>query len=289
MKLSNIISTILCAAALLCGCSKNVSENEVVRSFSIVTEAAPTKATADNDGHAALIDRCQVQIWMKTGDNYSLYLVPEVASSDNTHYSFSATFVKNQQYKIVVWADTEGYYTLGQDAVVTRADRTIDNKDALDAFFACEDVDASATIGGTIIAKRPFAQLNIITTDLQKIPAQFVPKKVSVSYEAPVSMNLLTGELGAPSTISVEKADVYYSTVAAASTLSMDYIFAEPEREVCGDIKYTIHYAEDITRTFSGVGIQRNYRTNIKGDLLSLEADFEVIVDADWNTPEIDN
>ena len=287
--MKKVIFTVLCAAALLCGCSKEMSDDTTTCTYTVVTESVATKATADNDGHAACVDRCQVQIWMKTGaDEYTLYKVPSVTATDNTHYTFTATFVKNQKYRIVVWADKTGCYTLGEDAVVTRVSKTVDNDDALDGFFACEDVDAANALGGNIYAKRPFAQLNVITTDLEKIPAQFIPKKVSISYEAPVSMNLLTGKLGAKETVSVANADVYFSAAAAASTLSMDYIFAEADREVMGDISYTIHYTEDITRTFSNVPVQRNYRTNIVGDLLSLEGEFQVIVDPDWLTPEID-
>lgn len=285
------------AALLYTGCGKDIlpaadTVDSFVAEFAVEARTGVTKALADNDGSAACVDECLVQIWMKTGNTYKLYSKPEVyADGDNGHYRFSATFIRNQNYRILVWADKAGRYEFGDDATVTRVSGAVNNSDDLDAFYADVDIDASKAITDrTIIVKRPFAQINVITTDLTAIPAEYVPASIDIEYSAPLSMNLLSQELGADQTISIRNSPVYYRSttgIATESTLSMDYIFAPEDREI-KDFKFCIAYTEPVERNFTNIPIQRGYRTNIRGRLLAVGENFEVVIDPVWNSGGID-
>ena len=70
--------------------------------------------------------------------------------------------------------------------------------DELDAFYASHEyVQGSATASTSIHAKRPFAQLNLITKDLR---TGFEPSDVTVTYVSDTKFNALTGLSSVPAT-----------------------------------------------------------------------------------------
>ena len=99
------------------------SEGEETVTFTVQTDAAATKATADRDGLGKDLTRCFVAVYMKTGDAltpYKLYDTPATTKTDNEHYSFTVNLIRKQTYQIVVWAD-KGKYTVATDlSFVTR-------------------------------------------------------------------------------------------------------------------------------------------------------------------------
>ena len=59
------------------------SEGEETVTFTVQTDAAATKALADNDGLGAGLDRCLVAVYMKTGNSaepYKLYDTPSTTT-----------------------------------------------------------------------------------------------------------------------------------------------------------------------------------------------------------------
>ena len=75
--------------------------------FTVKTDAAATKATADGDGQGAGLNRCLVAVYMKTADPalpYKLYDTP-AATGSGLNYTFTVNLIRKQTYQIVVWAD----------------------------------------------------------------------------------------------------------------------------------------------------------------------------------------
>ena len=264
--------------------------------FTVQTEVG-TKAVADEDGLAAKIDQVLVAVYMKDGDTFRLYDEPVATyTASNKQATFSVNLIRKQTYQIVVWAQKEGAYvcTEGLQSIVrSSAKASACNDDELDAFYASHEyVQGSATASTSIHAKRPFAQLNLITKDLR---TGFEPSNVTVTYVSDTKFNALTGLSSEPAATAV----TYSATQpnykaqgktldAAKNTLVMNYLFApETEQIVLPSVKMTAKLTEVVDFEVSNVPAKRNYRTNVIGNLLTEQTDFTITVDPTWGDSEI--
>ena len=265
--------------------------------FTVQTEVG-TKAVADGDGMAAKIDQVLVAVYMKDGDTFRLYDQPSATyASDTKTATFSVNLIRKQTYQIVVWAQKSGAYvcTNGLQSIVRSSEKaSVCNDDELDAFYASHEyVQGSPSASTSIQAKRPFAQLNLITKDLR---TGFEPTNVTVAYVSDTKFNALTGLSSEPAATAV----IYTATQpnykaqgktlnAAKNTLVMNYLFApETEQLILPSVKMTAQLTEVVDFEVSNVPAKRNYRTNIIGNLLTEQSDYTINVDANWNTPEIE-
>ena len=276
--------------------SDNSAEGAESVTFTVQTEVG-TKAVADEDGLAAKIDQVLVAVYMKDGDTFRLYDEPVATyTASNKQATFSVNLIRKQTYQIVVWAQKEGAYvcTEGLQSIVrSSAKASVCNDDELDAFYASHEyVQGSATASTSIHAKRPFAQLNLITKDLR---TGFEPSNVTVTYVSDTKFNALTGLSSEPAATAV----TYSATQpnykaqgktldAAKNTLVMNYLFApETEQIVLPSVKMTAKLTEVVDFEVSNVPAKRNYRTNVIGNLLSEQTDFTITVVPEWETPEL--
>ena len=260
--------------------------------FTVKTDAAATKATADGDGQGADLNRCLVAVYMKTGNSaepYKLYDTPSTTKQDNEHYSFTVNLIRKQTYQIVVWADKgETVYDVNEGlTLVTRKTGDVAcNSDAYDAFYASTEFVQGTTTSTAITAKRPFAQLNLITKDLNE---NFQPGAVSVTYSSPQSFNPFDGTVSADMTEVTYKADSpYYKTAtvttATQHTLVMNYLFAAAEDQtILPSVKMTAKLTVDAEIEVANVPVRRNYRTNIIGNLLTEQTDYTITVYPAWS------
>ena len=262
------------------------SEGEETVTFTVQTDAAATKATADNDGDGAGLSRCLVAVYMKTGNSsYQLYDTP-TATGSGLNYTFTVNLIRKQTYQIVVWAD-KGKYTVSEDlSSVTRiADDKACNSDAYDAFYASTEFVQGTTTSTTIKAKRPFAQLNLITKDLNE---EFQPGAVSVTYTSPQSFNPFDGSVSNMTEVTYKADSPYYNpttvTTATQHTLVMNYLFAAADDQtILPSVKMTAKLTVDAEIEVANVPVKRNYRTNIIGNLLTEQTDFTITVDPSWS------
>ena len=260
--------------------------------FTVKTDAAATKASADGDGSGTGLNRCLVAVYMKTGNSaepYKLYDTPSTTKQDNEHYSFTVNLIRKQTYQIVVWADKgETVYNVNKGlTLVTRKTGDVAcNSDAYDAFYASTEFVQGTTTSTAITAKRPFAQLNLITKDLNE---NFQPGAVSVTYSSPQSFNPFDGTVSADMTEVTYRADSpYYNTAtvttATQHTLVMNYLFAaEGDQTILPSVKMTAKLTVDAEIEVANVPVRRNYRTNIIGNLLTEQTDYTITVDPGWS------
>ena len=276
--------------------SDNSAEGAESVTFTVQTEVG-TKAVADEDGLAAKIDQVLVAVYMKDGDTFRLYDEPVATyTASNKQATFSVNLIRKQTYQIVVWAQKEGAYvcTEGLQSIVrSSAKASVCNDDELDAFYASHEyVQGSPSASTSIQAKRPFAQLNLITKDLR---TRFEPSNVTVTYVSDTKFNALTGLSSEPAATAV----TYTATQpnykaqgktldAAKNTLVMNYLFApETEQIVLPSVKMTAKLTEVVDFEVSNVPAKRNYRTNVIGNLLTEQTDFTITVVPEWETPEL--
>ena len=271
------IAAISLMAMTLLACGKeDIKLPEVGESvtFTVQTDCG-TKALGDHDGAGAYVDRCKVAVYMLTSDSstpYKIYDKPEVNKHNNLSYSFTVNLLVQQTYQIVVWVDKAGLYDVNDKLTsVTRNSGDVTcNSDAYDAFYASVPFVHGIDMVTTIVAKRPFAQLNLITQDLD--PAA-QPTEISLTYASPQSFNPLTATVGTEMTSVTYKADrpYYSSTEGTEHTLAMNYVFAAAETQtILPTVKLTALKGSTTVETqIANVPVQQNYRTNITGKLLT--------------------
>lgn len=275
--------------------SGNMSEVE----FCVdVEEVVATRAISDGKGADQLM-------WAIFDEDGGLVYEKEVKDgvsglTSEGGYSFSVTLAKGKTYKASFWAQSSECeaYTVSPDMKVTINYEGINNDESRDAFFATTDaftVDGSTVVKAVL--KRPFAQVNVgaYPWDLEYAKESGMDVKVSGATIKGVAntINLFDGVASGDvevdyslSEIPVEKLYVDVDdngTKEEYEYLSMSYILASPE-STTHEMAFTFA-AADGTGPFTfadGLGfvpIQRNWRTNIVGQILTGTMSFNIKID----------
>lgn len=325
-RIFNIAFAVAAAALLAASCQRNEhpmgypSGEEVSVSISAVLPGdggAVVKSNAE-PGNGSEVNRCILEVYL-IGDNNaaSLYGKREIVKVTDLEASFDdLNLITGQKYRFVLWADhvetpntedglaVDNFYDTDADGsglqnVTMVTTGYAGNDDQRDAFFysSPEDVTVTGPADYTLDLKRPFGQLNIITTDYGLIPEDhngLLPAKVQLTYKnIPTGINLLTGELlttdGTVTTKAVTGTAVDIAGPAVegnddAKQLSFDYILAPATgQHVINELKMSFlksdGSATGITDyTFKSLPVQRNYRTNVSGALLTDRAGLSIEV-----------
>ena len=200
------------------------------------------------------------------------------------------------------------------------------NDENLDAFYrAHEFVVTEANIEQTITLRRPFAQINLGTTvDDYAIAADqdftVTHSEVEIA-KAAKTLNLLDGTVSDFATVKfamndiVKTDDLLLVDIDGDGTideekekfnyLSMCYILTPDEsatgteKTLLDNLKFTIRAEGSgqqdlvIASGLSNVPVQRNWRTNIVGELLTSEVTFNIIIDpayyGDYTYPDFED
>lgn len=166
------------------------------------------------------------------------------------------------------------------------------NEESLDAFFntTTYKVVGNATISAKLY--RPFAQLNILTDDVTASSAAgFAPQDTKVVVKDVANkLNLVTGAVEGETELTYD-----YNTLAAGKMtikgkdydyLAMNYLLVNEMKtvEVGFGVKSTKN--EERAITFNNVPVQRNFRTNIYGSLLTNALNVNVEIIPGFNEPD---
>ena len=306
-KIFKTLSASVLMALALTACQKEEfggNEAEGIYTFEVSADNIATKAAIDRDGNGTDVNRFIMEVYLAktTGELVLLdrqVKAPTAASPKST--SFNLTLIKDQEYKVLFWADK------GTDAMGDLYYKTTDNlqnvsflnaarkgnNDALDAFSKMEVItreESKAGFSKSVQLTRPFGQVNFITTDIPAIRAlsggsDFLPTDVRVSYTTCTGFNVLT-QTGTGSEAIEYTAPVYSAmdpaTNPAKYTLSMDYMLtATSDRETRNLVKLTAlaNGYELTTVEVANYPVQRNYRTNIIGKILTGDVTFNITID----------
>ena len=158
------------------------------------------------------------------------------------------------------------------------------NNDICDAFFKKETITVSGNQNVDVKLTRPFAQVNIGTDDFDAATiAGLNLTQTQVKATAGDILNLATGKMeGTEATRTfkmkaIPTADDGAFPVAGYKYLLMAYIPISDNKET---VDMTFGYNGKSTfRSFTNVPLQRNYRTNIYGSLLTNSVDFNVVIE----------
>ena len=230
--------------------------------------------------------------------------------------------LQDQKYTVIFWAqvsqDDNGqndYYELGDlRAISMKKDaenNIIGNEEARAAFFAWYSFETYEHKDHVVTLKRPFAQLNLLTTLESLTPKQTGEttgytidiEKSTVTVEGltstfyPYAQPVLEGTQGkaeetnetftftledTPAVQGIgegEDGDLLNVNGKAYHYVSMNYFFV-PVDEYNVNLTYGIKTDKgSIENSVVSVPVKKNFRTNVIGNLLTKESKFEIIVD----------
>lgn len=194
-----------------------------------------------------------------------------------------------KKYDVIFWAaadEVDAQSKFDETTQVATLAPTVCSNEADDAFFAKAEIDVNGNLQQTVKLYRPYAQLNIGTDDLAAAAASgYTVTKTQVATQAYSAINLASGSVvGNATDVTFSYADIPDASEAfpagsAYNYLSMNYVLV-PDYKTIADV--TLDYTNGTTpmkRTFTSVPLQRNYRTNIYGSLLTNSVDFNVVIE----------
>ena len=316
MKKLMLFASALAGLFLAASCQQENLEPVGKGNTVTITVEAPgamnTKAIADgtnvNEVHYAVYKT-------NSGEDYSIDdsgaitgpLAKGVVEMSNKRASVEFDLLQDQKYTVIFWAQVAGagHYNLGDLRTISIDNAAVDgNDETRAAFFARFDFSTFEHEDHTVTLRRPFAQLNLLTTKESLTPVQ---SGQTSSYAIDVetsevkviglgtSFNTLTGVAPA------EDATIVYEMAATPAKqgqetlsvngkeyhyVSMNYLFV-PEEEKLVDIQYNIATDKgSMAHEIVAVPVKENYRTNVIGNLLTKETKFEIIVDAEFEAPK---
>lgn len=208
--------------------------------------------------------------------------------------TISLQLTTGKEYDFVFWADAPGdnVYTFNSknQTVTVNYANAGNNTDNLDAFFGQKKaLKVSGNMSISQELRRPFAQINIGTDDFDAAAAAgYTVSESTIGVATYKTLNLLSGEVSDPVTATFVKKPIptedskFSVNSKDYKYLSMSYVLVPKDKEtvdIAFDYKLT-------NRTFTNVPVQRNYRTNIYGSLLTNTADFNVVIVPEFNDPD---
>ena len=276
-------------------------------------QSASTRAAAELAGRGTLANKLYYGVYEKTSNN-GWALIPAISAltrdytydDDENHPAPAAItygsptqveikLAKQKEYSVIFWAANAENNMCNVDwtaRTMTVSDDVTANNENNDVFWAYDEVKVNAAVAKTVDLYRPFAQLNIGASNQDIIDAaaaemvveesQIVLKKVANIF------NMETGEASGNTTLTYRSAAIlnaenWQFPVDGHKYIALGYVLANTEDKSLVDVEltYTDTKDNDYNSSFTSVPVQRNYRTNIYGNLLSNSADYNVNVQPD--------
>ena len=290
------------------------SGNEAQVTFSLAAEGGiATRAISDGTGAKKLV----YAVYNAEGELIKTIANADVNGQivDNSAFdtglteNVTITLAKGQQYTVAFWAQNPNCtaYTTTDLKNVKVDYAGLNNDETRDAFFKAETFTVTGNTEIDVVLKRPFAQINVgvYQTDWDAAKASGIEiEKSKVTIEnAATSINLLTGEVGGEQTVEYGF-DIIPAQFATPETLdvdldkdgtkenyvylSMSYILANDEttgyaKTALEDLDFTFAPISGNNINFSeglnAVPVQRNWRTNIIGKILTGDVTFNITID----------
>ena len=265
-------------------------ETEATVSFNVATPQIAVKAYSDGTTATQL----QYAVYDENGN-----ILGDLTKTDETingSTTVELQLTTGNEYSVLFWAAAEkAPYTVDLENKKMTVDYTkaTCNDESRDAFYAYHTFEVTGAQTETIELKRPFAQLNIGTADYAaSTSAGYTPIKSAVKVSAVYSqLNLENGYvIGDPAEVIFKESAINrneeFPVAGAYEYLAMNYLLVEAEKALV-EVEFTYTDGSNAkTRTVGSVPVQRNYRTNIYGNILTSEVDINVEIKPEYETPD---
>lgn len=282
----------LCLAAIglilpFTSCQKDVSENLDTENTVVFSTELSSGLQTRSFGDGSSANKLTYVVY-ESGEKDIVTEGTATLSSKSATISLSLV---SGTYDIVFWAQSSSCSSLTFDKSDQQV--TIDytsakaNDESMDAFFHVEkSLAVNGPISKEISLKRPFAQLNIGTKglDANNDLGGSLQTKVVVRNVAN-TLNLMDGTVSGEAEVTFE-----WANIPSGETFPIDgYDYLLMNYLLVGETESTIECdfsckgaPKELSQTFYSVPVQRNYRTNIYGNLLSNAGDFNVSISPDF-------
>ncbi len=200
--------------------------------------------------------------------------------------TLTLNLVNGKKYAVAFWAAAPGskvyYFDKEKIAITANYDGVLSSNDELDAFYAVAKFTVNGASQQTVELYRPFAQLNIGTADLTaSAELGHTVSQAAVKVAAYTTLNLKSEEVeGDAAEVTFNLAALPKATfpVTGNDYLAMNYLLMPKDKSTANvTISYDAAAGLD-ARTFNNVPLQRNFRTNIYGKLLTSATEVDVVV-----------
>ena len=266
---------------------------ESMVSFTIATPDMGSRAYSDGTTATVL----QYAVYDAEGNELEDLTVTNGEIHGSTTVNLKLT--TGNTYSVIFWAAAPGApYTVdfGAKTMTVNYTNAVSNDESRDAFYKYHTFTVSGAQTEAIELKRPFAQLNIGTSDYDDsekagyIPTQSAVTVKNVYNTLDLKEGKVSGEVVANFGLADIKKDETFP-VANCEYIAMNYLLVGADKETV-DVEFTYTNGSNAkTRTVGSVPVQRNYRTNIYGQLLTSDVNVNVEIKPGFDgvTEEITN
>lgn len=259
-----------------------------------------TKGLSD----AASVNELICQVFLNDGNYTPVPDLNQTVTVTDKHAKVTFNLVKGQKYSFAFWAQAKGtgyYDTRDLRAVKMNVDAVMANEPKMDAYFAQKNFQAFSTAtekDTKITLYRAVAQVNFGTINSDRIDKLGIVKSKIKLTEVPTVFDVVRGNMddaySVPAAIEFKENALVEEKLLAADKeydyVATCYVFAHKDQKLTDA---TATFWVDIrdskgnfttTRTVSAPNApyKRNMRTNILGDLLTVNQDFNIVVDPDF-------
>lgn len=292
---------IFAAAALAVSCQKGDSTQEGASevTFSVGVPAG-VAVKAIGDGNSA------TELYYAVFDDEGKYLEGLAQEAPLTVVGktaeFSLKLVRNFTYTIVFWAQAPGApYTFDPEEGVVTVDYSGDaNDEKRDAFCQVHTftVPDRATFEETVYLKRPFAQINFGSADLDYVTELGLSMKSTVVIDGLAdTYDILNGVVSGSAKTELDLATIPAQCNPSETLVvggeeygyvSMNYVLApSAEGSELATVSATFAYnGADVQVNVPNVPYRMNHRTNIIGSFFTDQVKFTIVVDEAFLQPD---
>ena len=270
----------------------------------VAPKAGKTSVVTFSVGTPEIVSRAYSDGETATVLQYAVYdeddeLLPELTVNNGEIHGSTTVNLKlttGKKYSVIFWAAAPNAPYKVDFATKTM---TVDYDDALsndenrDAFYKYHTFTVKGTQTETIELKRPFAQLNIGTSDyVDAAKAGYVPTKSAVTVRNICNtLNFADGTVSGNAEVKFDYNAIPVGEnfpVQGYEYLSMNYLLVAAQKSLVEiEFGYTETDANDaMTRTVGSVPVQRNYRTNIYGQLFTSDVAINVDIVPEYEEPD---
>ena len=270
--------------------TENAGETSVV-TFSVATPEMATRAYSDGTTATVL----QYAVYDAAGTELTDLTVTNATINGTANVTLQLT--TGNTYSVIFWAAAPNApYTVdfGTKTMTVDYSAAVCNDENRDAFYKYQEFTVTGAMTVDVDLKRPFAQFNIGTADYEIAAASgYTPTHSSVTVkQAYTTLDLKNGTVATPVDAAFASAAIPAGEtfpVANHEYVAMTYVLVAAEK---GLVEVEFTYTDGTTaktRTVGSVPVQRNYRTNLYGNLLTSSVDVNVEIVPDYTEPSFDN
>lgn len=287
--LKSFAAAAMSVLALACAKEPVTGDGQTVEAtFSVDVPGVDVSTKGLSD--AASVNELVFDAFRTQNDTVSIKGFRQVVAVENGRATIQVKLIKGQNYRFVFWAQkaNNGYYNTDNLSHITvDYSKALANDSSLDAFFAKEEVsNVQNPLSKTIILKRPFAQVNYVTKEelgegLHIEQSQITVKNALTSFN-PLKNKLsgakdVTFNYNAVPTEKLLIGGIEYNYLATAFILAKN----DNSKDIVDvEAKFKANKGYSVTVSTPGLPCQRNYRTNVIGNFMSVDGTYNVEIDS---------